>query len=127
MQRKDKLEEYKRIHWLITQCSSRTIWEMLRTGKSMEELLDRVPDDFKDWAKMQIASLQADYADHLLAAHRCFIASPWGVSRKEFAEYAKVQGHPALLFALLDCKPINDMIWKLIEPKWTTPFRSDEG
>lgn len=34
------------------------------------------------------------------------------------------------LFALYDSKPvekIDDMIWKLVEPKWARPFREEQA
>lgn len=122
---KIKLEEYCRLHRLITQCSTRTIWELLRSGKETAELIERVPAEFGDWVKTQIRELTERHNGLLDWAHGKFQAAPQGVSRKEFAEYAKQQDEPSLLFALLDAKPIEDMCWKLCEPKWATPFRGE--
>jgi RNA ligase len=122
---KAKGTEYVRLHRLITQCSTRTIWELLRTGKDTAELLDRVPAEFGDWAKAQIRQLTENHNGMVDSAHGRFRSAPQGVSRKDFAEYAKKQDQPGLLFAMLDGKPIEDMCWKLIEPVWSTPFRGD--
>src|SRR5579872_2062985 len=54
---KVKLEEYKRLHRLITQCSTRTIWELLRSGNGVQELLDRVPAEFSQWVEVQTSQL----------------------------------------------------------------------
>lgn len=86
---KVKFAEYKRLHRLITQCSTRTIWEMLRTGADTTELLDRVPEDFKAWANEQIASLTEAHMRMDEWAVTRFDAAPKGVERKVFAEYAK--------------------------------------
>lgn len=117
--------EYVRLHRLITQCSTRTIWELLRSGKDTAELIDRVPAEFGDWVKTQIRELTERHNGLLDWMHGKFQAAPQDVSRKEFADYAKQQDQPGLLFAMLDAKPIEDMCWRLVEPKWATPFRGD--
>ena len=123
---KVKFLEYKRLHRLITQCSTRTIWELLRTGKDTSELLERVPADFQSWAREQINGMEERHNYLTGWARTQFVAiESAGQSRKEFAETAKIQEHPSLLFALLDGKPIDDMVWKLVEPKWSTPFRTE--
>lgn len=122
---KIKAEEYKRLHRLITQCSTRTIWEMLRTGQSTDELLDRVPADFKQWATSQINAIRLNYATVKAEAGSAFLEAPDWKTRKDFALWAKQQPNPGLLFSLLDGKDITDACWKLVEPKWATPFRTD--
>jgi RNA ligase len=122
---KIKFLEYCRLHKLITQCSTRTIWELLRSGKETAELIDRVPAEFGDWVKTQIRELTERHNGLLDWAHGKFHAAPQGVSRKDFAEYAKKQDQPGLLFAMLDAKPIEDMCWRIVEPRWVTPFRGE--
>ena len=120
-----KLDEYKRLHRLITQCSTRTIWEMLRTGSDTAELLDRVPAEFAEWTCGCIRDLKAAHLEKLAWADRAYALGQPYVSRKDFAAYATKQMSPALLFALLDGKPIGDAAWKLVEPAWVAPFRKD--
>lgn len=121
-----KLAEYKRLHRLITQCSTRTIWEMLRAGSDTQELLDRVPKEFDVWVRQQIYSLNDDFERVTLAAMRAFSETPGKFeSRKDFAMWAKQQPNPQLLFSLLDGKDITDAGWKLAEPKWETPFKME--
>jgi RNA ligase len=122
---KVKLEEYKRLHRLITQCSTRTIWEMLRFGKDTQELLDRVPAEFHAWASGQIHSTSDAHAEIVTWAHSTMTQAPPPEPRREFAMWAKEQRHPGLLFSLLDGKDISDSAWRLVEPKWATPFRKD--
>jgi RNA ligase len=122
---KVKLEEYKRLHRLITQCSTRTIWEMLRTGADTQELLDRVPEEFAEWATAQIRNTTEAQAGIVRWAEETMRAAPAAEPRKDFAMWAKQQQYPALLFARLDGKEIADAAWKLVEPKWATPFRKD--
>src|ERR1022692_4413630 len=46
---KAKFAEYVRLHRLFTQVNARVIWDLLRTGHTLESLLERVPDEFYKW------------------------------------------------------------------------------
>ncbi len=121
-----KFDEYKRLHWLLTQCNTRTIWERLRAGSGTQELLDRVPADFAEWVTAQIAVLREQFETISVASRSAFHAAAGRFeSRKDFAMWAKEQPNPALLFSLLDGKSIDDNVWRLIEPKWVTAFKKD--
>lgn len=124
---KVKIDEYKRLHRLITQCSTRTIWELLRAGGTLDELNDRVPDDFKQWVTSTVSSLKERHTEVFGKAAEYFAIMPTKCNRKEFAMSATScpAPYPSMLFAMLDGKPVADMIWKFIEPKWATPFRKE--
>jgi RNA ligase len=125
MMAKVKLAEYKRLHRLITQCSTRTIWELLRSGSSTAELIERVPLEFAEWVKTTTLGLRLSYAEIEQTVRTDMLYAPPTEPRKDFAMWAKTHPYPGLLFSLLDGKPISDAIWKLIEPKWSTPFRKE--
>ena len=48
---KVKFDEYKRLHRILTNVSTRNIWEYLKEGKGLNEIIDRVPDEFYEWVK----------------------------------------------------------------------------
>ncbi len=123
---KVKFEEYCRLHRLIHQCSTRSIWEQLRKdGKLGSELLDRVPDEFREWVVDTAAKLGYAYKGVETVARSIFEQAP-KTSRKDFAlhivEYKAVS---AVCFAMLDGKDYSDIIWKMIEPKYSTPFKKE--
>lgn len=122
---KVKLEEYKRLHRLITQCSTRTIWELLRTGSGIQELVDRVPVEFAEWVLSVAEGIRSKHESIRSMAQFSFSTAPRFITRKDFAEWALKQDNPNLMFALLDGKEITEQCWKLVEPKWATPFRKD--
>jgi len=126
---KIKADEYSRLHRLLTQCSNRTIWELLRTGKGVGEIVDRVPAEFADWVNKTADGLIADRAAVEAEARRLFDSAGPDVmaTRKDFAAWATKQKNPSLLFGLLDGRDIGDACWKLVEPKWFAPFRKDDG
>jgi RNA ligase len=127
---KIKFAEYVRLHRIITKVSSRNIWEYLRTGASLEEILEQVPDEFYQWVRQTESRLKAQHAAIDKQAREKY---QWilrqleaGFSRKDFAALATRYDHPHLLFGLLDEKDLHDRIWKLVEPEFDKPFKGTE-
>jgi hypothetical protein len=132
MRIKIKLEEYCRLHKLITGLNTKSIWEMLRDGKSLDEVLDRVPDEFFDWVAavadgmgLAYVETEVDAKDILDAARASLGDSP----RKEYAAYFKQ--YPELmgiLFLMLDGQDYSKAIWKQLKPSQAMAFAAaDDG
>lgn len=126
---KIKFDEYKRLHRLVTGVNAKTIWELLKNGDSYTELLDRVPDEFYNWVKTTVRDLQAKYTEIELQAVRDFtdILRPDSATtgRKAFAASATKRTYPQLLFAMLDGKPYEAAIWKMLRPAAEKPFKME--
>lgn len=126
---KIKGDEYVRLHRILTNISSRDIWEYLKDGKPMDEILDKVPDEFYNWVKdtkeellNQYNFLEKEYQWIFKIINRAY-----GVEKRAvFAEYAKRYKHPNILFNMLDGKNYSEQIWKLIYPQYIKPFNKDE-
>jgi RNA ligase len=136
---KIKSEEYKRLHALITECSSYTIWQALRSGAKLDDLYDAVPDEFYRWVERTVQTLNHEYDKTHYAIWETFAAikrellrantslsNPWDAReyRKQFALRAREHLHTSALFALLDDGSIRDYIWKQIRPEYDRPFTS---
>lgn len=123
---KVKIEEYKRLHRILTMTSSKTIWEALANGDDLSALADRVPDEFHDWLRAEVSKLNTGYDRIANQAHADFanVSGRVGThNRRDFAEEAKKLETCALLFKLLDGNPINEAIWKQLKPEYSRPFR----
>jgi RNA ligase len=135
---KIKGEEYKRLHKILTGVSSKDIWEYLKDNKPFDELLEKVPDEFNNWVKTTISDLK--YAFFQLREtsgklHDGFRYGKFGdrdpePSKKEYAEFVIKQQkvlHP-IMFAMWDGNnnKVDEIIWKLIKPKYTKPFKKEE-
>ena len=126
---KIKGEEYVRLHRILTGFSNVDIWEYLKDGKNLNELLDRVPDEFDMWVKETVRDLVVRYEniekeytwifDHSLRVEN-------SNDRKVFAEFAKRYNHPSILFSMLDERSYSNYIWKIIKPKYSKPFWQKE-
>ena len=112
---KIKGDEYKRLHKILTNVSNRDIWEYLKNGKSLDEILDKVPDEFYDWVKKTKEDLLIQF-DKIKADVE--IEFKELINKKEFAEKIKDNPNRSFLFKRLDSysNQLNDMIWDSIYP-----------
>jgi RNA ligase len=118
---KIKGEEYLRLHRIMTNISTVSIWETLSSGGSMEDILKDVPDEFFDKVTEVIKDLlirfdniRKDYIQYFTD-----IVFKIGIEdRRLFAEEARRYNHSSILFALLDRKSINPIIWRIVKPEW---------
>lgn len=117
---KVKFEDYVRLHRLITQFSNLSVWEKLSTHAPMEELLERVPDEFYEWVKATITELENQYT---AIENECRGAFRVLETRKDTAQYFLTQKYPSILFSMLDNKDYSRNIWQLIRPAYSRPWR----
>lgn len=119
---KMKFAEYVRLHRIVTGVSNIAIWEYLADGKPFDELLERVPDEFFAWVKHTQHTLTGQYAEIEKLCKSVF--KDFG-GRKETALYFQQQKYPSVLFSMLDGKPYEKVIWKIIRPKFSKPFKTE--
>jgi RNA ligase len=135
MRMKIKGTEYVRLHKILTNFSSKDIWELLKNGEALEPFLERVPDEFDDWVKRTAMNLR--YSFHSIderagKLHDGFRYGKYGdkevePTKKEFAEYVKQfpVELAAVMFKIWDKRPYDYIIWNMIKPKHQKPFRND--
>lgn len=120
---KVKFEEYLRIHRIVTQVSSINIWEYLAVNMPFDEILDRVPDEFYNWVKVTVENLKNQYEAIENQSLKDFKKLD---TRKETAAYFFTCAYPSVLFKMLDERPYQEVIWKMIRPQFQKPFKNME-
>ncbi len=120
---KVKFKEYVRIHRIITQVSNINIWEYLKEGQTLDELLDRVPDEFYSWVKKTNLDLVNAYKAIEEKAKSEFKVLE---NRKDTALYFQQCKYPSVLFNMLDKKDYSKTIWKMLRPTFSKPFSNFE-
>lgn len=123
---KVKFDEYVRLHGILTNVSNITVWEHLKNDYDFDRLLDRVPDEFNGWLKVTIAKLRGDFykIERLAIKEFIRIYHVNGITeRSEFAEEAKKSEYQSILFKLYDKRPYDEIIWKMVRPAYSKPFR----
>jgi len=127
---KVKHEWYVAMHAIVTNTSSRTIWEFLSQGRDMSLLLDNVPDEFSEWARTLADSLTFEFENTKATVTKrlqyYLDGLPIDALRKDFAQAFANDPYRGLLFLALDGKSLDDQIWKRHKPERTLPFRDME-
>lgn len=131
---KIKFPEYIRLHKIMTGLSEIGVWEHLREGKDIEELIKDVPDEMYSWIKSVSERLWGEYGTILGAAKRGFFMARNEVwdkgnpSRKDWASAIKKHmKDPSLGFLMLDKKQDKtaELIWKMVRPSGKHTFKVD--
>lgn len=134
MRMKIKGDEYVRLHRILTNFSTTDIWELMRTKGNMNEFLEKVPDEFDNWVKGVVSDLNSKFYE-LQNKAAIFvdrlryngILAGMPLDKKAFASYVmqeSIELRP-IMFAMWDQKSYDDIIWKMIKPKWSKPFKKD--
>lgn len=130
MRIKIKLNDYVRLHKLITGVNARHIWEHLRDGRLLAELIEHVPDEFMQWVQRIADELDQRYlaiwreASDVLGMTKLRLRD---ADRKSYA--AAFNCHPdirAILFLMLDGREFRQAIWKQLRPESTATFQQPD-
>lgn len=116
---KRKFKEYVRLHKIITQISSTTIWESISSGKSIHDIIEVIPDELYDWVTEVYDDLRAKYEMIESIAKKEYKEFD---TRKETAQYIMTCTYPKILFRLLNNSSYEHIIWAMIKPKFERPF-----
>lgn len=118
---KIKQQDYVELHRIVTGLNARVVWEKCAEADGLPALLEALPDEFQRWAIDLAASLNEQAAEIERQANeehgfilRDLDGQEWG--RKEYALKAIQSPHRALLFLLLDGRPLREHIWKTLKP-----------
>ena len=126
MRMKIKGDEYVRLHRIITNFSTKDIWELLKNNEPLEPFLERVPDEFDAWVRATVNDLQTQF-DTIKSEIEIEFREL--IDKKEFADKIANNPNRSLLFKRLDSysPQLDEMIWKLLKPKYEKPFKKDEN
>ena len=112
---KVKLDWYLVRHKIVWNLTNKLVWEHLKED-TLQDLIDTIPDEFYDGIKDFIEELSDEYLE-LEETYYNIYKSLCHLERKAYAEEAKKYKYPALLFAMLDERSVDKVIWKIIKPE----------
>ena len=120
--------EYLRLHKIMTNVTTTGVWEYLKNGEDVLEILKDVPDEFYDKIKTYVQHLKYGYFQISEDAGKKFDYMMYGKyndkepieDRKEFAEWVSSQPKymSGILFRMFDKKDYSEIIWNLIRPEF---------
>jgi RNA ligase len=115
-----KQEDYVALHRIVTGLNERTVWEHLRSGAPLDDLLTSLPEEFHGWVREVAARLLATVersCGEVEAAYSTILASlPAEHTRKDFALIAAKHPLRGQLFARLDGKDYRPSLWEAAKP-----------
>ena len=114
---KHKFDAYVDLHRIIFGMSENTIFERLVNGETRLEMIASLPDEIYDWADEVATRLEANYNVISQQIEIDFQATEQAaglLDRKKFAQIATQKSYPAALFARLDGKNLNKIIWNYV-------------
>lgn len=115
---KIKFEDYVQLHGIITEFSNKKVWEMLRDGKDINELIEIVPDEFFEKVKSVKEDLEKQFNNIKNKAIKISEEVKSFKERKEIALHLS-KNHKdvmSIVFGILDNKKIDEHIWRMIQP-----------
>jgi RNA ligase len=120
--------EYLRLHKIMTNVTTTGVWEYLKNGEDVLELLKDVPDEFYNKIKSYVKDLRYAYFQISEDVGKKFDGMMYGKyndkepieDRKEFAEWVFTQPKhmSGILFRMFDKKDYSEIIWNLIRPEF---------
>ena len=120
--------EYLRLHKIMTNVTTTGVWEYLKNGEDVMEILKDVPDEFYDKIKAYVRDLKYSYFQISEDVGKKFDGKMYGKyndkepieDRKEFAEWVFTQPKhmSGVLFRMFDKKDYSEIIWNLIRPEF---------
>jgi RNA ligase len=126
---KVKGDRYIELHRAMAGISSRMVWEYLSEGKPFQGLLEVVPDEFCAWVDAERRRQRQQFYQIAKDAKSAIDAASRMPDRKSQAWVILNEHKPvsSIAFAMLDDKPADKLIWKMIYPEYCRPeFASGE-
>lgn len=124
-----KFPEYVRLHKLVTGVSEIAIWEHLSEGNPLDDLLEKVPDEFFKWVEGVQNRLRAEWAKLWGEAQMAVQMCQYMETRKDQAVWImnNAKKVSSVVFLLLDKKDkkASAAVWKMVRPHGRTGFKHD--
>jgi len=114
---KIKGDEYLKLHRIMTAVSTTSIWECLKNGDDILNLLKDVPDEFYNKVDEFVEKLQSEFI--LIEAQYKYVFKVIKTEdKKQFASDALKYSLSGILFNMYNGKDYSEVIWKAIKPKF---------
>jgi len=109
---KVKSERYVAAHRFVSSFSEKFVLEVLASKKDFHDAFSLLPDEFYSAAREMKSKIERRFEEIIAQCKSSFVRFD---SRKESAEHFKKQEYPQVLFAMLDNRNVDDIIWKIIK------------
>jgi len=128
---KIKFPDYVRLHRLITGLNEKTIWEWMKDGNDINNLIKNVPEEFEKWIYDRFIKILYDFKEVYKKCKRFYDHNNLkDLTRKEAALLIRreILEFQSVLFNMLDNREdkVKENIWKLVKPKTNKVFKDEK-
>lgn len=125
---KYKFDEYVRLHRILTNITSYSVWEYLKDAKDFNEIIEKVPDEFYDWLHKIKNEIEDQFKKEYSVVTEAFSKIDKNIDRKSQSIFINqnYKNIAKLLFALLDNQNIDKAIWLKAKPPFSKALKNDE-
>jgi hypothetical protein len=118
--------EYLKLHKIMTETSTTSVWKGLRNGDDIYKILEDVPDEFFNKIEEYVEELKSQYTkletEYTWIFNKLrnvyFDVYKKKFTRAEFAKKAKNYKYPQLLFKMLDGADYTKSLWEILKPEF---------
>lgn len=122
---KIKFPQYVKLHKVMTGLSSIGIWEILKSGSDIKEIIKDCPDELFLWVQSVVTELTDKYSEIEKNCKEITAHAKTLTTRKEQALYITQFKNSGVCFKMLDNESYSEIIWKQIRPSGKKLFKNN--
>jgi RNA ligase len=122
---KIKFPQYVKLHKIMTGLSSIGIWEILKNGNGIKEIIKDAPDEMFVWINSVVSELNNKYSEIEIKCKKIVTQALHWQDRKSQALYITQFKNSGVCFKMLDNEVYSEIIWKLIRPSGSVLFKNE--
>lgn len=117
-----KQADYVALHKLVTGWTERRIWENMKSGKTLYDLTEIIPDEWHDWLTEVYDRISSEWTalmDSIEDTYTILCQNiPKGFSRIDFNDMLNILEvkNKGFMFSLRDGNDISAKVWDLVRP-----------
>ena len=118
---KIKGAEYLRLHKMMSEMSTTAVWDCLRNGDSILNILEGYPDEWYKIVKDYEKDLQNEFNNEKIKINSEFKTISFSLGdcdNKTFALFIKDNNYKSYLFSLRKNKDISNQLWFNLKPQY---------
>ena len=117
---KVKFEDYCAMHAVVTNITSYDVWEHLKAGKPIEDLLQMIPDEIDPWVRAQIEAIEAKFKA-IEEYHRLALIPIYKIIAEKVAELDNSYDK-GVIFSMIKGKEYDEKIYRKIKPEYEKAY-----
>ncbi len=117
---KVKFEDYCAMHAVVTNITSYDVWEHLKAGKPIEDLLQMIPDEIDPWVRAQIDAIEVKFKA-IEEYHKLALIPIYKIIAEKVAELDNSYDK-GVIFSMIKGKEYDEKIYRKIKPEYEKAY-----